>query len=103
MGRPSADAEVELRVYNAKARIERAQNELSAACADLSAIVGAITNWGRASKLSSACKALWYRLDGCDRTRWKWKLDGMHGDARAAAVAAAEAAADAIRSDKAVR
>ncbi len=63
----------ELRVQKALERIEAAQNLLSTACADLSAIVGAITPWKKASKLSDKCHDLWREIAYHPRT--KWQLD----------------------------
>jgi hypothetical protein len=74
---------VELRVAKALEHIERAQNELAAACAELSAITGgAISFWRKSSKLSHTCRSLWYALEGYPRFRWK--LDGMHAEEAAA-------------------
>lgn len=75
MAPSSAEPEVELRVEDALKKIERAQNDLAAACADLSAIIGAVPLWKRASSLSDACHKFWWSLRNRDRRRWR--LDGM--------------------------
>lgn len=75
MTSPSLEVEASLR--SALVRIERAQNELAAACADLSGIAGgALPFWDRCSKLSERCRQLWHALNNRDRRRWH--LDGMH-------------------------
>lgn len=70
-------AEVQIRVDAALARIERAQHELEAAAAELSAISGgALPLWRRTARLSDACHRLWEGLRYRDRRRWR--MDGMH-------------------------
>jgi hypothetical protein len=79
----SSSPGVELRVRSALERIENAQNELARACEELSAITGgAIVFWRKSSRLSNACRSLWYALAGHKRARWA--LDGMHAEEAAA-------------------
>ncbi len=63
-------AAAELRVEKALALIERAQNDLAGACAQLSAVIGAVPEWKRASKLSDACHEAWRKLAYKDRSKW---------------------------------
>jgi hypothetical protein len=74
----SSSPGVEARVRRALELIESAQNDLSRASAELSAVIGAIPMWRRTAKLSDACKRTWYELEQRDRRRWA--LDGMHSD-----------------------
>lgn len=63
----------ELRVQDALKKIESAQHLLEAACADLSAVIGAIPDWKRSMKLADRVHDLWRKL--AYNTRAKWKLD----------------------------
>ncbi len=65
----------ELRVRNALALIERAQNDLGSACAELSAIVGAVPEWKKASKLHDACHDFWRNVAYHPSRGKQWMLD----------------------------
>jgi hypothetical protein len=84
--------EAELRVDQALELIERAQHDLERACAELSAIVGAVPLWERTSKVAQKAHDLWRALAYRDRRRWR--LDDVHRKAIAAARAASDAADD---------
>lgn len=62
------------RISTAMERVERAQGELSNACAELSAIHGGVPVWRKAHKLHDQVKSFWYKLDAF-RAGGKWKLD----------------------------
>ena len=74
------DAEARARIDRALRHVENAQGELSHACAELSALVGAIPHWRAASKLHYRVKAFWYKLDGF---RWsgRYRLDDTNVEA----------------------
>jgi hypothetical protein len=67
-------AEALLRVLKALELIETAQNNLSGACAQLSALQGACAQWRATSKLYDRVKAHWYRLERF-RHQSRFKLD----------------------------
>lgn len=50
-------------------RIERAQVELNAACAELSPLVGLIPEWKRVGALADRVKVQWHRLENIRRKR----------------------------------
>jgi len=64
------------RIRSALVRIERAQNELDAACSDLSSIIGLVREWEALGKLSSRVQAFWHRLNGLQQKK-PWDLDEM--------------------------
>lgn len=74
------DAEARARIGRALRHIENAQGELSHACAELSALVGAIPHWRTTGKLYDRVKACWYKLDGF---RWsgRYRLDDTNVEA----------------------
>jgi hypothetical protein len=72
----TSEQAAEARVKTALEKIESAQNLLSSACADLSAIIGSVPHWRRASKLSDRCHDAWRKLAYHPRT--DWTLDSMH-------------------------
>lgn len=55
-------AAARLRVQSAMRHIENAQNELAAACADLSAITGGVPIWNACHKMTDKVHAFWYRV-----------------------------------------
>jgi hypothetical protein len=67
------------RISNAMDRIQRAQNELASACADLSALRGGVPVWRACSALHDKVHALWYRVDTF-RASGKYSLDALHVD-----------------------
>jgi hypothetical protein len=73
-------AEANARVRNALARIERAQNELASACADLSSLVGGIQVWNVCHKLTDKVRDFWYRVDRF-RAGGKFSLDSINVEA----------------------
>jgi hypothetical protein len=73
-------AEAKARIARALVQIEEAQNLLSSACADLSAVVGGIPVWRATSKLYDKVKALWYRVEDF-RMRGKFHLDAVNVEA----------------------
>lgn len=52
------------RIQRALQKIERAQNLLNEAAAELCPIVGMVRQWNQLSKLGEDCKARWYALRG---------------------------------------
>jgi hypothetical protein len=52
------------RIHRALQKIERAQNMLNEAAAELCPIVGMVRQWNQLSKLGEDCKARWYALRG---------------------------------------
>jgi hypothetical protein len=77
MGEVERHAAAELRVRNALQHIERAQNELARACAELSSIRGAMPMWRKISRLHDVVKAAWYAIN--DKDRGRWQLDREPG------------------------
>lgn len=63
-----------LRHKEALVHLQRAQDELNAACAKLSSLVGVLPQWRRAGTLADQVRALWYRVS--DR-RDRVTLDGI--------------------------
>lgn len=57
-------AEARLRADRACELIERAQNDLARACAELSSLCGGVPVWKATSKMHDRVKSLWYRVDG---------------------------------------
>ncbi len=55
-------AEAELRIRRALAHIQRAQNELAAACSELSALEYGYPTQKAVSKVYDAVHAVWYRV-----------------------------------------
>lgn len=85
MTEPEISAEVlraagDARIKRAMAAIERAQNELAAACSELSALEGGIPVWRTCNKLTDRVHAHWYRVKDF-RDRGRWKLDSTHVEA----------------------
>ena len=62
------------RVDKALRHIECAQDELSRACGELSALNGGIPVWNACHKLTDRVHAFWYRVDGF-RQLAKYSLD----------------------------
>lgn len=54
------------KINRALVLIERAQNALSEACAELSPVVGVCPEWERVGKLADRVKAQWHRLNRLD-------------------------------------
>lgn len=79
------------RVQRAMTLIERAQNDLGAACAELSALEGGIPVWTACHKLTDKVHAFWYRVDSF-RQRGRFKLDGANVEGLARRLAASQAA-----------
>jgi len=69
-----AEKLAEERIARALAKIERAQNLLYEAAADLSPIYGMVKQWERVCGLGVKCKALWYALDR-DRQKKAFSVD----------------------------
>lgn len=74
------EGEARARIDRALRHIENAQGELSHACAELSAIVGAIPHWRTTGRLYDRVKTCWYKLDGF---RWsgRYRLDDTNVEA----------------------
>lgn len=67
------------RVDRACALIERAQNDLDSACAELSTLVGGCTVWKATSTMGDRVKSLWWKVHNF-RMGARYKLDDMHVD-----------------------
>jgi hypothetical protein len=80
LARPS-DAQIraaaEARVRQAMRHIENAQNELAAACSELSAITGGCPTWRACNKLTDRVHAFWYRVQEFSFSR-KYSLDSVN-------------------------
>jgi len=76
------DAVATARVQLALERIERAQNELGAACSELSSLLGGVPVWNATGKLCDKVKALWYRVEHF-RRGGRFKLDSLSAEAEA--------------------
>lgn len=76
------------RVQRAMTLIERAQNDLGAACAELSALEGGIPVWTACHKLTDKVHAFWYRVERF-RNGGRYKLDGTNVEALQRRLAAA--------------
>lgn len=59
--------------------VQRAQDELSSACADLSALCGGSPLWNACHKLTDKVHAFWYRVDRF-RAIGRYHLDDMNVD-----------------------
>lgn len=68
------------KVRRALVLIERAQNDLGSACAELSALEGGIPVWTACHKLADRVRSFWYRVDRF-RAAGKFKLDGTNVEA----------------------
>lgn len=66
-----------LRADRACELIERAQNDLDTACAELSGLVGGVTVWKATSQMGDRVKALWSKVNGF-RNGERYKLDDTH-------------------------
>jgi hypothetical protein len=66
-----------LRVETALALIERAQNDLASACAELSTLCGGCSVWKSTSSMTDKVKAHWYRVRDF-RIAGRFYLDPMH-------------------------
>lgn len=75
-------AEADMKIRKALALIERAQNDLSSACAELSAITYGCPVWKATSGMTDKVHALWYRVHNF-RMRGKFGLDSMNTEALA--------------------
>jgi hypothetical protein len=73
MGAAERHASAELRVARALEHVQRAQDEMDMALAQLSSIRGAAPMGERGRKAREAIRSFWYRLDGANRR--KWELD----------------------------
>lgn len=73
-------AEAELRVRRALQCIQRAQNELGTACAELAALRGGVPVWKAASALYDRVHAYWYRVEAFRMAR-RYSLDDMNIEA----------------------
>ena len=65
------------RIERALTKIERAQNLLYEAAAELSPIVGMVKQWERVGKLGDACKERWYSLKG-DAQKKTYRIDEVN-------------------------
>lgn len=77
MSTPTAEqvrAEGLMRLRRALELIERAQNDLSSACAELSTLEGGIPVWNACNKLTDRVHAFWYRVERF-RNGGKFRLD----------------------------
>lgn len=68
------------RVNRALALIERAQNDLGSACAELSTLEGGVPVWNACHKLTDKVHAFWYRVEAF-RNGGRYKLDRTHVEA----------------------
>lgn len=73
-------AEATLRVRKALAHIQQAQNELGAACAELSSLNYGVPVWKATSSLYDKVHALWYRVENF-RQAGRYKLDSLNVEA----------------------
>jgi len=64
------------RIARALAKIERAQNLLCEAAADLSPILGMVQQWKQVCNLGDKCKERWYSLDGVRRKK-AYRIDDL--------------------------
>jgi hypothetical protein len=64
------------RIALALTKIERAQNLLSEAAAELSPILGMVKQWDKLCKLGDKCKENWYALDGA-RQKKAYRIDDL--------------------------
>lgn len=71
MGFSERHAAAELRVARALEHVQRAQDEMDLALAQLSSIRGALPMGERGRKVREAIRSFWYRLDGANRRRWE--------------------------------
>jgi hypothetical protein len=71
--------------------IERAQNDLASACAELSGLEGGIATWKATNQLHDRVRKLWYRAEKFRRVG-RYKLDQMNRDAIARREAAKQTA-----------
>jgi hypothetical protein len=70
-------AEALRRVRRALALIEQAQNDLSSACVELSALEGGSRVWAACVKLHVLVHGVWHRVDEF-RASGRFKLDGTN-------------------------
>lgn len=80
-------------------RVQRAQNELDLACADISTILGGVKIWRKSGKVSDQVKAFWYELD-----RFQGKMEDKGGalaDGTTVKAALRRAAADPPQAERA--
>lgn len=75
-----ARADARARIERAMVLIERAQNDLASACAELSAIQGGFPVWRATSKLHDRVKAQWYRVQAFLH-RGAFQLDQVNTEA----------------------
>lgn len=66
-----------VRADRACALIERAQNDLASACAELSTLVGGVTVWNATGKMHDRVKALWWKVHHF-RMGARYRLDDVH-------------------------
>jgi len=71
--------EGQLRMRRALELIERAQNDLASACAELSTLEGAVPVWNTCNKLTDKVHAFWHRVN-LFRNGGRFKLDSIHID-----------------------
>ena len=64
------------RIESALTKIERAQNLLYEAAAELSPILGMVKQWERVCKLGDKCKENWHALDR-DRQKKSYRIDDL--------------------------
>lgn len=79
-------AAAQAKVARALALIERAQNDLGSACAELSALTGGVPVWRACHKLTDQVHKFWYRVHHW-RGGGKFSLDSTNIDALARAIA----------------
>lgn len=79
-------AEAEFRLRRAMQHIQQAQNELTIACGDLSAITHGAAVWSACIKLTDKVHAFWYRVQDFSYTK-RYGLDSVNIEALAQALA----------------
>lgn len=62
------------------ALIEKAQNDLDSACAELSALVGGVPVWTATRKMTERVHSLWYKVDAF-RKAGRYGLDSVNVEA----------------------
>ena len=66
------------RIQRALEKIERAQNLLNEAAAELCPIVGLVRQWNQISKLGDDCKARWYALQPALKMPYEVDATALH-------------------------
>lgn len=84
------------RANRALALIERAQNDLASACAELSTLEGGVPVWNACHKMTDQVHAFWYRVERF-RNGGRYKLDRTHAEALQRRMTQATGAVDAAQ------